>query len=212
MDAHRIEGTDHTFPGVLRARLGVNTPACLYAMGDPALLGARLLGLLCSIQCPGSVIIKTFDAIRQLRDDGVTVVGGFHSPMERECLDILLRGDQPVVLCAARRLTGIRLGQQARQAVKDGRMLLLSPFGDNVRRTTASQAAQRNEVVAALADALLVPHAAPDGKTWATIRHALSRQQPVFSFPVEDNAELLAAGARSFADLACAEFTGVRPR
>jgi len=33
--------------------------------------------------------MKTFDAIRELRDTGVVVAGGFHSPMERECLDFL---------------------------------------------------------------------------------------------------------------------------
>jgi HEPN domain-containing protein len=39
---------------------------------------------------------------------GVTVVGGFHAPMERECLTILLRGAQPVILCPARNI-GMRI-------------------------------------------------------------------------------------------------------
>ena len=189
------------YPDLVRTRLGGVAPSCLYAMGETAILGNRFLGLLCSVQCPGSVIIKTFDAIRLLRDKGAAVIGGFHSPMERECLDILLRGRQPVVLCPAKRLKGLRLGEVARHAVRDGRMLVISPFDESVRRTTAPQAVLRNDLAAALSEALLVPHAAPGGKTWTTIRAALDRQQPVFTFAVQDNAALLEAGATAFGEL-----------
>ena len=70
----------------------------------------------------------------------MAVVGGFHSPMERECLDILLRGSQPVIMCAAKRLRGLRLGVAGRKAVREGRLLAISPFGDTVKRSTAAQA------------------------------------------------------------------------
>jgi len=145
-------------------------------------------------------------AARALRDAGVAVVGGFHSPMERECLDILLRGDQPVILCPARWLAGLRLGQMPRRAVNEGRLLILSPYAENIQRTTAAQAVQRNNLVAAIADALWVPHAAPGGKTWETVRAALDRQQPVFAFANEENGGLLEAGVRPFPELDVAEF------
>jgi predicted Rossmann fold nucleotide-binding protein DprA/Smf involved in DNA uptake len=197
----RIERSDSTFPPVLVDRLGDAAPSCLHAMGDTAMLRNRLLGLVCSIQCPGSIVIQTLDAVRALRDAGATVIGGFHSPMERECLDLLLRGDQPVVLCPARGLVGLRIGQNARRALGEGRLLVLSLFDRSVRRTTATQAARRNELVAALADAVLVPHAAPGGKAWAAVFAALERRQPVCTFVVEENAEILRAGARGFAGL-----------
>ena len=38
--------------------------------------------------------------------------------MERQCLDILLRGNQPVVLCAAKGLPGPGLGKDVRRPVK----------------------------------------------------------------------------------------------
>ncbi len=176
---------DKDYPAVLQNRLGVAAPAQLYAMGNVAVLQRRLLGLICSIKCPGSIILKTFDTIRALRDAGVTMVGGFLSPMERDCLDILLRGKQPVILCPARRLTGLRLGHEARQAINENRLLVLSPFADDVRHTTATQAVKRNNLVAALADALLVPYAAPGGKTWTTVNAALKRNQPVYTFEVK---------------------------
>ena len=66
-----------------------------WAIGDVKILSNPLLGLLCSIRCPGRVIVQTYDLARALRDAGVSVIGGFHSPMEKECLDFLLRGKQP---------------------------------------------------------------------------------------------------------------------
>ena len=167
-------------------------------LGDPRTLRCRLLGLICSVRCPGSIVIHTFDAMRALRDAGVVVIGGFHSPMERECLDILLRGSQPIIICAAKRLRGLRIGAAARKALKDGRLLVITPFGDPIKRTTAAQAVQRNELVAAMADAVLVPYAVPGGRAEATARNILARGQPLFTFADEGNATLIGAGAEVY--------------
>ncbi len=198
MKTDRYDIENGSYPAALRARLGQTAPTCLFTLGERSALHYRLLGLICSIRCPGSIVIKTFDAMRELRDAGVVVIGGFHSPMERECLDILLRGSQPVILCAAKRLRGLRIGSAGRRALKDGRLLVITPFGDRVKRTTAAQAVQRNELVAAMADAVLVPYAAPGGKAETTARNFLARGQPLFTFPDENNAHLLHAGAKVY--------------
>lgn len=205
-----IKQGDDDYPAFLKDRLGENAPLCLYTMGSPSILRHRLLGLICSIQCPGSIVIRTFDAIRALRDAGVVIIGGFHSPMEKECLDILLRGQKSMVLCAARGLAGLRLGKAARDAIADGRLLVISPFADAVRRTTAAHAVQRNNLVAAVADAVWVPHAAPNGKTWVTVRAALERHQAVFTFADDGNGDLIAAGARPFTELDASALSGKR--
>lgn len=178
--------------------MGDAAPRTLHALGEPAILHNRLLGLVCSIQCPGSIVIRAFDAMRALRDAGIVVVGGFHSPMESECLDILLRGTQSAIFCSAKSLRGLRLGTEGRKALKDGRLLVITPFGDEVKRTTSAQAVLRNEMVAALADVVLVPHAAPGGKTEATAKNVLARGQSLFTFADENNAHLVHAGAEPF--------------
>jgi len=213
---HRIDQGDSYYPKVLKDRLGSNAPACLHEVGDIAILRRHLLGLVCSIQCPGSIIIKMLDAARALRDAGIVVTGGFHSPMEKECLDILLRGRQPVILCSARSVKGLRLTQEARQALKEDRLLIISPFSENIRRTTAAQAIQRNNLVAAIADAIWVPYAASGGKTWKAVRSVLERHQPLFTFDVPDNAELIGSGAQPFERLleqatGCRNFNDDRP-
>ncbi len=116
----------------------------VHRIGDRAMLRRKFLGLICSVRCPGSVVIKTFDAIRELRDAGVMVAGGFHSPMEKECLEFLLRGVQPMIVVLAKGLGRPRLPELWRTAIDAGRLLLLAPFDDDVRRITKAHAQARN--------------------------------------------------------------------
>jgi hypothetical protein len=146
----------------------------VWAAGPIEILRAEKTGFFCSAQCPGSVILKTFDSITTMRNAGVTLMGGFHSPMEWECLRILLRGRQPVIWVPARSLEGMRLKPELRGAFSDGRLLILSPFGAagrrSDRRMTAALAAERNRFVGAVADRVFVAHAAPGSRTLALCR------------------------------------------
>jgi predicted Rossmann fold nucleotide-binding protein DprA/Smf involved in DNA uptake len=200
MKVRQIWQNDNQYPGQLVRRMGSAAPPFITTAGNSDILKYPGIGLICSIQCPGSIVIKTFDVIRRLRDEMVVMIGGFHSPMERECLDLLLRGSQPVILCPARSLHNLRMGKAARKALADGRLLALSVFGDEVRRTTSPQAVLRNDVVAALSEAILVPHASKNGKTWATVGRAFGSGQKVFTFENETNSDLIRFGARAYKD------------
>ncbi|MDG5996712.1 MAG: hypothetical protein E3K33_07075 [Candidatus Brocadia sp.] len=72
-----------------------------------------------------------------MQQTGVAVVGGFHSPVERECLTVLLRGSQPVIICPARSIEGMRIPGTWRRPIDEGRLLILSPFDQKYRRITA---------------------------------------------------------------------------
>ena len=168
----------------------------VFGIGDRAIMGRKCLGLICSVQCPGSVVIKTFDAIRELRDAGVVVAGGFHSPMEKECLEFLLRGEQPVIVVLAKGLNQPRLPQPWRTAIDASRLLVLSPFDASVVRTTRSTAQSRNEFIVAHALAVLIPHASPGGKAEAVARNVPERGKTLFTFDDEENTHLHHLGAR----------------
>lgn len=137
----------------------------LWTIGNREILTRRLLGFFCSTQCPGEFILRTYDVARALRDASVPVIGGFHSPMEKECLRLLLRGRQPVIVCPARSIERMRLPAEWKEPVDDGRLLILSPFDGKFRRATAELAERRNRFAAALATEVFVPFAAPDSKT-----------------------------------------------
>jgi hypothetical protein len=138
-----------------------------WAAGPTDLLSRSKIGLFCSSQCPGSIVLKTFDAITKMRDEGQVVIGGFHSVMEWECLRILLRGCQPIIWVPARSIVGMRLKPELQPAFKEGRLLILSPFAPAQNRITSALAQQRSRFVGALADTIFVPHAAPNSKTLA---------------------------------------------
>lgn len=173
-----------------------NIDSTLRAIGAPRLLDLSLTALFCSVRCPGDLILKTYDLARLLRDARVPVIAGFQSPMEKDCLEILLRGKQPVVVCPARGVGRMRVPRAWRAPIEDGRLLIVSPFDDSQRRVTAKLARERNEFVALLARALLFIHAAPGGKTEQLARRPLAGGKPVLTLESPNNANLVELGIR----------------
>lgn len=145
--------------------------------------------------CPGDLIIRTYDLIRALRDAGVPVIGGFHSPMEKECLELLLRGRQPVVVCPARGIENLRLPSAWTEPLAEDRLLILSPFAARQRRITAELAGVRNRLIAAIADAVLIAYAAPRSETEQLALELLAAGKTLFMLDHEDHRRLLEAGA-----------------
>ena len=169
----------------------------LDTLGNVALLDAPLLSFFCSRRCPGSLIIKTHDVAGALRDAGVAVISGFHSPIEQECFTVLLRGRQPIVHCLARRLPRRPLPPDRARVVEEGRLLVVTPFGDNVPRATAATGQRRNDLVASLAREVFVAHAAAGSTTLTFCKRLIARGQTVTTFDDPANEALLRAGARA---------------
>jgi predicted Rossmann fold nucleotide-binding protein DprA/Smf involved in DNA uptake len=166
------------------------------AVGNEDCLRPRLLALLCSIRCPGNVILCTYDAAVALREAGVAVAGGFHSPMEQECLRLLLRGTQPVVVCPARGIQRMRLPSEWKQPLAEGRLLILSPFEEQQRRATRQLAVRRNQFVAALADEVPVAHATHGGKTERLCHQIIAWGKSILILDCPENAHLVSLGAQ----------------
>jgi predicted Rossmann fold nucleotide-binding protein DprA/Smf involved in DNA uptake len=160
-----LQPTDAHWPTRLSERLGASAPRVLQAIGPVALLAVRRTALFCSARTPGDAILRAHDTARRLRDDGVTVMSGFHSPIEKDCLRILLRGNQPIIVCPARAIGGMRIRPECLAAFEAGRLLFLSPFIERPRRVTQGSALRRNEVVAGLADEVFIAHITPGGRT-----------------------------------------------
>jgi predicted Rossmann fold nucleotide-binding protein DprA/Smf involved in DNA uptake len=194
----RIPDTDAVYPQALRTYLQGDAPSTLSVRGNLNILHDHryhpLFALFCSIQCPPALILQTYELAHALRDAGVTVISGFHSPMEKECLSILLKGAQPVILCPARSLPGISISPEKKAALAQERLLLLSPFSEEERRPTTNRAQERNTLVAALADTVFVAHAAPGGKTERFCKDILAWKKPVVTLDSPKNAHLFSLG------------------
>lgn len=148
----------------LRKRLAGETPDELTALGNLDLLGLPKTALFCSARCPGSAILAAYDQAATWRDAGRCIISGFHSPVEQECLRILLRGLQPIVICPARSLPN-RIPAEWQTSLAEGRLLLLSSFATGKDRPTTELAARRNALVAALADEVCFAHIKPGGQS-----------------------------------------------
>jgi hypothetical protein len=101
---HYISHGDLSYPDRLISRLGPDAPKGITVVGSATALSAPMTAFLCSKETPGATILKAFNQGAAWRDEGLCVISGFHSPLEQQCLDILLRGKQPVVMALARGL------------------------------------------------------------------------------------------------------------
>ena len=186
------------YPAALQRCSDDGHPLTITAQGNLNVLYSTLLGFFCSVRSPGDAILKTYDLARALRDTDATIIGGFQSPMEKECLDLLLRGTAPVVICPARGLNRMRNPKSWQDPLAEGRMLILSFFNGNIHRPTAAIAARRNAYIAALADRILIAHAEPGSKTETLCKDALAQDKPVFALDSPDNAHLIELGTIPF--------------
>lgn len=154
------------FPGNERPRhrLAAAAPPALTAFGNIDLLALPKTALFCSAKCPGSAILATYDQAARWRDEGRCIISGFHSPVEQECLRILLRGTQPVIVCPARALPR-RVPTEWQPPLAEGRLLILSGFTADEKRITTELATRRNALVAALADEVFFAHITPGGQS-----------------------------------------------
>ncbi|MBI3986395.1 MAG: DNA-processing protein DprA [Lentisphaerae bacterium] len=181
----------------------------LYIVGDPAILNRPKVALFCSVKCPGKLILAAYDLAQSLRAAGVTVISGFHSPMEQECMRILIRSPNPVIWCLARGLyrqvpsTPV----DCRPAVAEGRLIMVTPFPASLRHITAKTALLRNRLVADMASAVVVAHAAPGSKMEALCRDLLAAGKPLYTFDHPANAALIGYGASTIGKLELSALT-----
>lgn len=161
-------------------------PDSFAVAGNPQLLTTTKAAVLCSRQCPGEVILRLFDLARRLRDTDLTFIGGFHTPVERDFLHHLWPGSCRLIICPARSLERMRLPANWRKAIETERLLLLSPFTANSHgRQSARLAGQRNELMLALAEQVLLLHAAPDSRTAALVEKARQQGKRFLPFPLD---------------------------
>ena len=132
---------------------GWNDP--IFAFGDTGIAGRHKTAFLCSRHYPAAAVLRSYDWAKEIRERGACVISGFHSALERDVLDILLRGRQPLILAAARGLPK-RYPADIKQAINQGRLLVVSPYPASVSRITAITARKRNEFMLAVADRIVI--------------------------------------------------------
>jgi len=185
---------DKDYPTMLAERLGSYAPGRLLALGDVRLLKLPILGILSSRQIDGGVLLDAREILRSLHGEDIVVAGGWHSPMEKESLQVGIDLGYGVIYVNARSLKGIRIQRGLVKPLEEGRALLVSP-DLATRRVSRLMAERRNRLVAALSRALLVLLAPEGSSTAALARQVIGWGLTVCALEHPANAHLHAAGA-----------------
>lgn len=124
-------------------------------LGNKSLLDRKKIGYLASNKIASLSVLPTLDwAAEVSQREDVAIVSGFHSKMEREVLDYLLRGKCGII-CALARSMYRRIPDIFREAYNAGRVLFISPCKTSALRTSRHLCQQRNRFVASISDELV---------------------------------------------------------
>lgn len=131
-------------------------------IGNIELLKLNKTGFLCSQKIPANIVLKSYDWAIKMRDEGKCVISGFHSKIEKDILHYLLKGKQPIIIALARGLKK-EIEPELRKPLKDGRLLIITPFDSSVARVTKETAEIRNCLILQFADVMYIPYVQKDG-------------------------------------------------
>jgi len=167
----------------------------LVMLGTWPLTGVSSVALLSSAKAPASILLAIHDLAQHWRRGSRMIISGFHSPVEQEAFEVLLRGPAPIIYCPARNLPK-RLKPAWRSALEAGRLTMLSPFPESVRRASKKTAIYRNRLVAALAGDVLIAYAHPGSSTEQLAREVLAWGKPLYALDHPANEGLITLGAQ----------------
>ncbi len=135
----------------------------MFYLGNEEILKQHKVAFFCSQKCPSHLILKSYDWAIEQRYKGVCVISGFHSKIEKDVLDFLLKGTQPIIMVLARKMKK-RFPAEQRKAIKENRLLVISPFDDKITQNTKKSCFRRNKVILEIADEVVVAFAHKNGK------------------------------------------------
>ena len=123
--------------------------------GNTELLKMRKVGLLASRKISSISILPPIDwATEVSKREDYAIVSGFHSKMERNVLEILLKGQCGIIVVLARGLYR-KLPKQYEEAMSQNRLLIISNEKYNVKRVSEQTGHKRNEFVREIADEMM---------------------------------------------------------
>ena len=171
-------------------------PPSLWCRGDLTILNHKLLGIISARQIDSDLALKSSQLLKQLVfTKDVSLVGGWHSPLEEEALRIVLTQDTSIIFCVSKSLERFIPSIEVGNRVSQGQALLITHCSPKAKRITRDASMRRNQLVVELAKALLIL-SAPEGSASLNLAQSALRQgKTVYALEHRLNKELLTAGA-----------------
>ena len=124
-------------------------------LGDISLLDRKKIGYFASNKIASLSVLPTLDwATEVAKRDDVAIVSGFQSKMEREVLDILLRGRCGIIRVLARPIYKV-IPDKYHNAYAQDRILFISHNTAKSTMTSRHLCKKRNEYIASISDELV---------------------------------------------------------
>jgi DNA processing protein len=184
-----VSRSDETYPVRLKERLKDLAPPVLYGCGDAAILNAAGLAVVGSRNADAT-ILESATRIGELAARAQrTIVSGGARGVDQAAMSGVLEAGGKAAGVLAESLERAALNRDHRNYLRDGQLVLLSPY-DPQAGFNVGNAMQRNKLIYALADAALVVQSDyKKGGTWAGAIEQLEkfRLVPVYTLPHAQN-------------------------
>lgn len=181
-----VTRADPDYPRRFRKRLRRNAPPVLHGCGDRAAMRSGGLAVVGSRRVGDALIRYTEDLGRLAARSDVAIVSGGARGVDQAAMRGAVEAGGRSVGVLANGLERAALKRENREALIDGRLVLVSPY-DPSARFLVGHAMQRNKLIYALADAALVVNSDyRHGGTWAGAAEQLGKLRFV---PVHVRAE-----------------------
>lgn len=180
-----VSRADEGYPARLRDRLKDLAPPVLYGCGDPSILNNGGLAVVGSRNADAKVLESTMGIGELAARAQRTIISGGARGIDQAAMSGALEAGGNAAGVLADSLERTALNRDHRNYLRDGRLVLLSPY-DPQAGFNIGNAMQRNKLVYALADAALVVQSEyGKGGTWAGAIEQLDKLRlvPVYTLP-----------------------------
>ena len=177
-----ISRSDADYPVRYKKHLKVKAPPLLFGVGNRSLLEGGGLGIVGSRNVDQAGEAFTRQAAEFCAYNHMPVVSGGARGVDQISMNTALEAGGVTIGILAENLLKKSLERNARQAIADGNLLLLSPYHPKARFTVGTAMA-RNKLIYAMSDyGLVVSAEHKKGGTWAGAEEELKRENalPVF--------------------------------
>jgi DNA processing protein len=179
---HLLTVLDERYPQLLKSVLDENQrPPMLFYMGDLRILNHVTVAIIGSRNAGETSLAFTYETAHYLAGNGANVISGYARGVDRVAYEgaTSAQGYTTVVLPhGINKLSNVQM-YNILPKIEAGNVLLLSQFHPDVH-WLVSRAMERNKVVVALAQVVIVAEANTQGGTWNGAISALEQKRPLY--------------------------------
>jgi predicted Rossmann fold nucleotide-binding protein DprA/Smf involved in DNA uptake len=179
------------YPKAIKAHLKHKSPALFFGIGNPALLNKPAIGFVGSRDCTPQDTQATHEYVQAINQMGYQVVSGAAKGVDSEAMLASINSGYSAIGIMAESIFRASASGQWRQALRENRLVLISPFYPEAS-FSPENAMARNKYIYMLSAATLVICSSETGGTWEGANENLQRGWvPMF---VSTHAEPLQTG------------------